>query len=53
LLPLLYFALPAGTWLVAFLYYRHVRFHPAYQQFKRQENTRSDVVRKHLNYDPF
>ena len=39
-LPLLYFALPVGTWLTAYLYYRHVRFHPAYNQFKRQENTR-------------
>jgi len=39
----LYFALPAGTWITAFLYYRHTRLHPDYAQFKRQENTRFAV----------
>jgi len=39
----LYFALPVGTWIAAFLYYRHRRFHPTYDQFKRQENTRFAV----------
>jgi hypothetical protein len=43
LLSPLYFALPAGTWVVAFLYYRHQRFHPTYDQFKQQENTRFAV----------
>jgi hypothetical protein len=43
LLPPLYFALPAGAWLTAFLYHRHRRFHPTYDQFKRQENTRFAV----------
>jgi hypothetical protein len=43
LLPPLYFALPAGTWVVAFLYHRHRRFHPTYDQFKQQENTRFAV----------
>jgi hypothetical protein len=43
LLSPLYFALPAGTWVVAFLYYRHRRFHPTYDQFKQQENTRFAV----------
>lgn len=42
-LPALYFALPAGTWMTAFLYYRHRRFHPTYDQFKQQENTRFAV----------
>jgi hypothetical protein len=42
-LPLLYFALPVGTWVVAYLHYRHVRFHPPYHQFRRQENTRFAV----------
>ncbi len=35
----LYFALPVGAWIAAFLYYRHRRFHPTYDQFKRQGNT--------------
>lgn len=35
----LYFVLPAGTWIGAFLYYRHRRFHPNYDQFKQHENT--------------
>jgi len=39
----LYFALPAGAWIVAFLHYRHRRFHPTYDQFKQQENTRFAV----------
>ncbi len=39
----LYFALPAGAWVTAFLYYRHHRFHPTYDQFKQQENTRFAV----------
>ena len=39
LLTPLYFALPAGAWVAAFLYYRHQRFHPSYDQFKQQENT--------------
>lgn len=39
----LYFALPGGAWIAAFLYYRHRRFHPTYDQFKQQENTRFAV----------
>jgi hypothetical protein len=39
----LYFALPGGAWVVSFLYYRHRRMHPTYDQFKRQENTRFAV----------
>jgi hypothetical protein len=35
----LYFALPGGAWIAAFLYYRHRRFHPTHDQFKQQENT--------------
>ena len=40
----LYFALPVGAWTTAFLYYRHRRIHPTYDQFKRQENTRFAVT---------
>ena len=39
-LAALYFALPLGAWVMGFLYHRHRRFHPSYNQFKRQENTR-------------
>ena len=42
-LPPLYFALPGGAWVTAFLYYRHRRFHPTYDEFKRLENTRFAV----------
>jgi len=35
----LYFALPFGTWLVAFLHYRRARMHPTYDEFKQLENT--------------
>ena len=35
----LFFLLPCGTWAGAFLYYRHRRFHPSYDQFRQQENT--------------
>jgi len=42
-LPPLYLVLPTGAWIAAFLYYRHRRFHPTYDQFKRQENTRFAV----------
>jgi tetrahydromethanopterin S-methyltransferase subunit G len=36
----LYFALPGGAWVASFLYYRHRRFHPTYNEFKGLENTR-------------
>jgi hypothetical protein len=39
----LYFALPGGAWVLAFLYYRHRRFHPTHDQFKHLENTRFAV----------
>jgi len=52
----LYFALPGGAWIAAFLYYRHRRFHPTYTQFKQQENTRfavsTDRVRASLPSTP-
>jgi hypothetical protein len=46
----LYFALPAGAWITAFLFYRHRRFHPTYDQFKQQENTHFAVStdQKHI-----
>lgn len=39
ILPVLYAVLPAGAGIAGFLYYRHRRFHPTYDQFKGQENT--------------
>ena len=42
-LPALYFALPGGSWIAAFIFYRHQRFHPNYAEFTRQENTRFAV----------
>lgn len=49
-LSALYFALPAGAWMTAFLFYRHRRFHPTYDQFKQQENTHFAVStdQKHI-----
>jgi hypothetical protein len=48
----LYFASPAGTWIAAFLYYRHRRFHPTYDQFKQQENTRFAVSTDRIRVAP-
>jgi len=42
--PPLYLLLPAGTWLAAYLHYRHARLHPGYDEFKRLENTRFAVT---------